>query len=234
MKIISRLNNINDANRLIDCDYIIIPTSFSMFYIEPYEDNIDYLVSLYGEDKIIIDVSMIIHESKINDLFSFLDRFSKYNFSYLFSDMAIFTFFSNENKLNKLFYFASTYITNVIDVRFFKKYGIKVFLSHEIAYGDVCKSLDDNTILQVYGYYPIYYSYRKVMSLYFDKYNIDKHMKEGLIKEELRESLYPIIESANGTVIMSDKKMMLHSKLNDLNVSYIYIESIYSDIFYSI
>lgn len=232
MKIISELRNIDMLEELLEVDEIIIPTVYSILYENILnEDDINKVISwciLQGK-KAILKVDRIIEESQVYSLYEFLDKFKDYDVNFMFSDLAVLSYFKDLNMLHKLVYNAPTYMTNYFDIAYYKSLGIRVFMSNELSYDDILKNCElDNVILTVYGYFPIYYSKRRVLDLYNQHTNNKYDLKDNvnyLLKEELREERYNIIEYNTHSVITTAKKVLIFKELNSLKASYIYISS---------
>ena len=107
--------------------------------------------------------------------------------------------------------------------------GIRVFMSNELAYDDLLTNSElDNNIISVYGYFPIYYSKRRVLDLYNKHMDNKIELKDNVnyfLKEELREEKYNIIEYNTHSVITNAKKLLIFKELNVVKASYIYVSS---------
>lgn len=236
MKIITDLRNINNLDELLEVDEIIIPTEYSILRECVLNiDEINKVISwcIYQGKKASLRVDRIIEESQVNSLYNFLDMFKDYDVNFVFSDLCVLAYFKEKNMLHKLVYNASTYMTNYSDLNYYKDLGIRVFMSNELSLDDVkLNSLANNAILLVYGYFPIYYSKRRVLEL-FNKHMNDKYLLEDnknyLLKEELREEKYNLIEYSTHSVITSAKKMLIFEELSEVNSTYIYISSYKND-----
>ena len=230
MKIISVLEDIKNIDNLKLCDEIILPSIYSIFYKKAFnKDEIIKIVNENKDMKFILGLDGIIDESILDDVIKLIEDLKELDLDILFSDMAVFYYYQNKGKLNKLIYNASTYLCNYLDVEYYHSLNVRTFVSNELSYEDLkinCKY--DNVVLQVYGYYPIYYSKRKVLSLYKDYSHIDYDpYKEYEIKEELREEKYKIREYENNShsVICNAYKILIFEELKELKPAYIFINS---------
>ena len=230
MKIISVLNDIKNIEDLKICDEIIIPTIYSISYEYAFNaDEIRTIVETYKDYKFILGLDSILSEDMLDDVFSLLSSLKDLNMDVLFSDMAILFHYQSLKKVNKLIYNASTYICNYQDIEYFLNSNIRVFISNELSKEDLIKNCEyDNVILQAYGLYPIYYSKRKVLSLYKDYSSLDYNpFKEYKIKEEKREEKYIIREYENNShsIIYNAYKILIFNELNEIKPAYIFINS---------
>lgn len=238
MKLISDVKDINNLDDLLALDEILIPTRFSVLYETSFnETEIDSIISwcIYNSKRAILKVDRIFEESEIKILYSFLDKYKNYDINFAFSDLSVLAYFKRINMLHKLIYSAQTYMTNYFDINYYKSMGIRVFMSNELAYDDLLKNSElDNNIICVYGYFPIYYSKRRVLDLYNKHMDNKIDLKDNVnyfLKEELREERYNIIEYNTHSVITNAKKLLIFKELNVVKASYIYVSSYQLDNF---
>ena len=234
MKLITCLKNINDIDKLNFVDEVIIPTKYSIYYDELIEEAeikqaINKLEAM--NVKAIISIDALISEEKLDEVFNFINQYLESRCDFIFSDFAVLSYFrSNNLDLSRLIYSSSTYICNCDDIQYFHDLNIRVFVSNELSLDDLvlnCKY--DNVILQAYGYFPIYYSKRNVLSLFKSYAGIDFDVnKEYEIKEELRDEKY-IIKEFNDfdthSVILNAYQICIYKELNDINPNYIYVNT---------
>ena len=230
MKIISVLNDIKNIEDLKICDGIILPTIYSIAYEKAFSvDEIKEIVGKYPDYHFILGLDSILSEEMLDDVFELLGDIRDLDLDVLFSDMAILFHYKSLKKLNKLIYNASTYLCNYQDISFYAKQNIRVFISNELSYDDLKKNCElDNVILQAYGLYPIYYSKRKVLSLYKEYSSLDYDpYKDYEIKEEKREEKYKIKEYKDNShsVIYNAYKILIFKELEEIKPAYIFINS---------
>lgn len=236
MKIIADLRNVNNLDELLEVDEVIIPTEYSILReCEPSEEEIHKVISwcIYQGKKASLRVDRIIEEAYLAKFYKFLDRFCDYDINFVFSDLCILAYFKEKMMLHKLVYNAPTYMTNYFDIKYYQDLGVRVFMSNELSYDDVLfNSKADNCILTVYGYFPIYYSKRRVLSLFNQHMNerFDLHNNVNyLLKEELREEKYNIVQFESHSVITNAINLLIFEELNMIETKYIYISSYKND-----
>lgn len=234
MKLITCLKNINDIDKLNFVDEVIIPTKYSIYYDELIEEaEIKQAINKLEEMnvKAILSIDALISEKRLDEVFNFINQYLESKCDFIFSDFAVLSYFrSNNLDLSRLIYSSSTYICNRDDIQYYRDLNIRVFVSNELSLDDLvlnCKY--DNVILQVYGYFPIYYSKRNVLSLFKSYAGIDFDVnKEYEIKEELRDEKY-IIKEFNDfdthSVILNAYQICIYKELNDINPNYIYVNT---------
>ena len=142
-------------------------------------------------------------------------------------------YFLEKNENEKLIYSPKTLNCSYNDVIFYKELGVKVVLSNELPLENIKKiSTLDNVVIDCYGHSNIFYSKRKLLSLYKDFKGFSSKVTDELlfIREETRNNKYPIFENENGTFIFTDYKYLFYKEINELPASTIYkIESLFID-----
>ena len=237
MKLISIAKTLDDIDRLSFVDMLIFPTIYSIYYDKAFNiDEIKEAIEKCNELNIvpIISIDCLIEEGELDSVYSYLDAISDIqsefmNAMIMFSDMAVLAYYKKINKLDRLIYNAPTYVCNKADIMYYQKIGILVMSSLELALKDLTiNSKLNNLILQVYGYFPIYYSKRKVLSLYKEYAKLDYNPYiEKEIKEELREEKYKIREYRDipHSIILSTNKICIFEELEIIKPKYIYVNT---------
>ena len=232
MKIITCIKSLDDISKFSFVDMLVIPSIYSIYYDKAFSlDEINEAITLCENANItpVISLDSLIEEDMLEDVYTYLDVLSKKSCMIMFSDMAVLAYYKKINKQNMLIYNAPTYVCNEEDIKYYQELSIKVMLSLELSLGEVEKNCSyDNTVLQVYGYFPIYYSKRKVISLYKEYAKLDyDEFVEKEIKEELRDEKYKIREYKNipHSIILSANKICIFEELDKIKPSYIYINT---------
>lgn len=232
MKLIAELQSLDNLNDYQDIDYLLIPTLFSIASSHAPLSNLEIAKvmqwSTTNKTKAVLKVDQLIENKYLNSFLRYLEKYAYYDCLFLYSDFAVFNFFDDKKMLNKLIYNAPTLICNTKDCDFYNNRGIKVFVSNELSIEELteCAKIK-NTIVQSYGYFPIYYSQREILSLYNKHVNSDRDYKNKLyyLKEGKREELYPVLEKENYTVIFSKAKILIYKDLEEIKPEYIFINS---------
>ncbi|MFA6843348.1 MAG: U32 family peptidase [Bacilli bacterium] len=232
MKLIAELQSLDNLNDYQDIDYLLIPTSFSLAsshapLTSPEIAKVMQWTTI-NKTKAVIKVDQLIENKYLNSFFRYLDKYAYYDCLFLYSDFAVFNYFDNKGMLNKLMYNAPTLVCNTKDCEFYNKRGIKVILSNELSIEEITEcAKEKNVIVQSYGYFPIYYSQREILSLYNKNVSGDTDYKNKLyyLKEEKREEMYPVFEKENYTVIFSKAKILIYKDLEKIKPEYIFINS---------
>ena len=156
-------------------------------------------------------LNTIIHESDLPALEQVVKSLQEYSFEAVVCyDFTVGIMMEKYRMQDRVIYQPGTQNTNMYDPHYFYKLGIKgVTLSREITLSDlllIMQSAPDIELSLVgHGYLPMFYSARKLLSLYQDyKFQArDLHHREDLtIEEEIRPGLeYPIFEDEHGCLI---------------------------------
>ena len=152
---------------------------------------------------------------------------------FLFSDMAVLYYFKAKKLEHKLIYTAKTLNCSYQDAYYYQKQGIKVMLSNELTLEDITKITElNNIVLEGYGYSNIFYSKRKLLSLYNEAKQLRNNLPDKLmhIKETNRDNTYPIYQNQNGTFIYTNYKYIFYSELKAIENLFMFkIESLFID-----
>ena len=115
---------------------------------------------------------------------------------------------------------ASIYSNN-----FYKKRGINyAVITNDITRDEINEISKYNSLMLIcYGYLPIFYSRRYLISNYL-KY-ISKNKESNIYYIKNKDDKYPIVEEEFGTTIYTKEPINLINDINDLNVEYIILNA---------
>jgi len=240
MKILIELKNINRMDDYLGVDELILNTQYSMSPNPIYskKEELEYIYNWCHKNnkKIIYRIDSIVSETNLKDVLNFINEHLEFNFIY--TDFAIFTYFKTLNRLNQLYYFAQTYLVNAADIEYYTSKQVKCLMSNELSLKEIQLIIngEKNNLIGVlaYGYFPIFYTKRKLLTLYKEyiegKYEhhlqIDKNKVYDL-KEELREEHYKIEELEDATLICSCHKMFIDKDFDLNQLHFIYLSNYY-------
>ena len=190
------------------------------------------IIHNYCVDKnilVIAKIDKIMMEEDIDNLSLTLDNLVRMGIDYyMYTDAAILSYFAKLKMVDKLIYSSSKMIASFNEASFYNDLGITVIPSTEISLEEIKKIVTlDNVCLTVYGYLDIFYSKRKLISLFREhngKAPLSKSTKYQII-EENREEENTIYENENGTFIFSDFIYLLYRELASLKPKYLKINS---------
>lgn len=220
MKLIVEIQNKENIKKYQADGLIFSFKQFATYTTRTYDENeISDMVNYCIKHQIlpILKIDKIIEQKEVKPLIQFLKRMIILPIAYfMFTDFAILDFFQAQNQCDRLIYVAKTLNTNRYDCAFYQKLGIHVMLSHELHIDDVRHIVSlGNIVLDGYGYSPIFYAKRKLLSLFNKKRQIQEDYTNHAfsIKEETRDERYPIYENNHGTFIFTTHKYVVYQEL---------------------
>ncbi len=136
-------------------------------------------------------------------------------------------------KLNiedKIIFDPKTMITNSLDFNSYASFGFHALgISSEITLKDVLKineKAQKNAFYQVFGERLMFYSKRKLISLYSIKNNTEYPKSDVYFKEATRKDYFPGEENINGTIMYRSYLISYLEELNELkDIAYGFLES---------
>lgn len=235
MKLITELKSLENINKYNVDGLIFSYPQFGMIANKTFTfcEIKEIIKYCHDHQKLaLLKIDKVIEETELDDLYHFLDLVMPLNIDYfLFSDMAVLNYFQARKQENRLIFAAKTLNCSYLDALFYQKRGIKVMLSNELTIEDIVNiSQLDNIVLDGYGYSNIFYSKRKLLSLYNEAKILGQNLPNKLlhIKEENRDNKYPIYENENGTFIFTSYKYVFYKELQALkNLAMFKIESLF-------
>lgn len=231
-----------DEIKTLDCDSFLVGsdeygvrtnTSFSLEEIKRIKD-----IVVFRNKRLYILVNKILVQDEIHGLYEYLENLKNIDVDGIFfSDMSIITLARKLDIVDKLVYFSETQNVNYKDSEFYLKQGLKgTILSKEVPLDDIIatsEKVKGQVGMIIHGYLHMFYSKRKILRNYFNKYEQEydyKNKRTLRLKELKRDEYYPIYEDEHGSYIFSHGCM---SSLNDFdsiinsNISMLIIDSIF-------
>lgn len=200
-----------------------------------YKDlDIDEAISLCHSNNIIpiLGINRIMHPTDLNKVFAFIEKYKNQNVLFYASDIGLMEY-AKENSISNLFiYNPETMITNGLDLNLYNDLlkPEAIAMSLEITINDfmhATKDFNGNLFYQVFGRRLMFYSNRKLISLYEDKNNEKYPHNDLYLREATRPDLFPVLENEYGTQIYRGYLICYLKYLNSLNLKYQYIETLY-------
>lgn len=221
------LNRINEYN----VDILILNTKFTSvcdFYIELNQ------LHLFNNKNIALNIDKIIEEDELIELDDFIKQALNYDITYyIYTDMSVYCILKKYNLESKSVFFSKTINCSTYDIKEYNKLNIKCLVSTELTIDDLIKiSNIESNFIYTYGFFSIFYSKRKLLSLYkeYANLNYQSQNKKYTLLEETREEHYPVIENKNGTFVYGSYNYLLFKEIDLLNKNnYFYISSLFID-----
>jgi len=222
LKSLERINEYNVDLLILNTIY----TSVCDFYVDINQ------LYLFKNKQIALNLDKIIDEQELVDLDDFIKQTLNYNISfYIYTDMSVYCVLKKYGLENKSVYFSKTINCSTYDIKQYNDMFIKCLVSTELTIDDLNKiSNIENNFIYTYGSFSIFYSKRKLLSLYKEYANLDyqSQNKKYTLLEETREEHYPVIENKNGTFVYGSYNYLLFKEIELLNKNnYFYISSVF-------
>lgn len=195
------------------------------FYVEvDILDEVDFL-----DKEVFVSLNKLMHNNDLELLRIVMNKLKSKNVKILFYDMAVFNIAKELDMVDKLVIYQDHLNASILSNKFYYDLGIKgSFVTSDITYNELLEIKKNSGMLimfMVYGYSPIFYSRRYLISNYL-KYIKDnkKGNKYSIISDSGIE--YPIDEEEYGTTIYTNKEINLINYLNKLeDIDYIVMRS---------
>ena len=221
MKLLLSIQNLEQLN--CDADEFVLGyerhCSFASHYFLHEE-----IIEASKNHKIWVLMNALINEDELDLAISHIKELMEYGVGFIVQDIGLLSFLVKHYDLEKIIFNPYTLICNSEDLKAYQALGVTVFVSNVAT--DKERLLGDKTALEVFGYLPIYQSYRKVLSLYEKGHDITLPSHDLYLKENTREDLYHTIENDYGTVVFNH---MVNDEIDEkyINAEYWFIDSFY-------
>ena len=195
----------------------------SSFYVD-----IDFLDSFNSKDKeVFVSLNKLMHNSDLEHLRMVMHKLKDRNVRILFYDMAVYNIAIEYGMVDKLIIYQDHLNASILSNKFYSNLGIRgSYVTTDIT-GDELLEIKKNSSMElfftVYGYVPIFYSRRYLISNYL-KYINGEEGNEYEILNDIGDK-YPICEEEFGTTIYTKEAINLINYLNKLNdIDYVVVD----------
>ena len=229
MKKILVFPNKNNLDYLLssDVDGIILPLKGLSVQSDVYFDLLDIKRILNRTKKeICVSINKIMHESDLKELEMALVTLNKLNISKIFFyDVSVLRM-CKEFHINKPLvvyqeHLNASSLTNQFYTHMGAKYSV---ITNDITREEINEiSKHSNLMMVCYGYLPIFYSRRFLVSNYLDY--IKKRKSSDIYYIKHNNDYYPISEEEYGTCIYTKEPINLINELDTINIDYIILNS---------
>ena len=233
-KILVSGNSLEHINKLLHKDidgvilYIDKLSVNSNFYVD-----IDMLNSIdFMNKEVFLCVNKIMYNSDLEYLRYFIKCIKDKNVKILFYDMAVYNICSEYGITDKLIIYQDHMNASVLSNKFYYGLGIKgSFVTNDITYDELMEIKDKTNMCILflgYGYQPIFYSRRYLISNYLKYIGCNKGDKYSVVSDMGVE--YPISEEKYGTTLYTKTEINLINYLSSLEkIDYIVMNSVNID-----
>lgn len=231
-KLICTGNSVSDIEKLLlkDINGIIL-------YIDKLSVNSSFYMDIDDIDKIecrdkelFICMNKLMHNKDIDYLRECLLKVRDKNLHILFYDMAVYNIARELGIEDKLVIYQDHLNASILSNRFYNRLGIKYsFITSDITMEELLlikRNVDSKIMFLGYGYLPMFYSRRYLISnylKYIDQFDGEKSKYE--IVSDMGKK-YTIAEEENGTTIYTDREVNLINYMEQLDeIDYIVMNS---------
>lgn len=199
-------------------------------------EDIKNIINLTSK-MVCVSINKIMHNEDLEYLESVLVALNKLNIrKILFYDLSVMNICKRLGIKKDLVVFQEHLNVSLYSNNFYKKRGIKdIVISNDITKEEINEIGKYNSLMLIcYGYLPIFYSRRYLISSYLDYIKHDKESGNYYIKNN--DDKYPIIEEKSGTTIYTKMPVNLINEVDNLNIEYIILNAtlINKDSFFNI
>lgn len=211
------INNKNDLLKF-NANMVVGYTNYSAF--AGLILSLDELKEIKNKEKIFIILNALIHQKDLENFKKEITPLVDLGFNFIIQDLGALSYiYSIKKKETKIIYQGYTLISNDDDFKALKDiFDIDIFLNHELNKDELINFKNkENALITIYGYTPIYQSYRKIIDL-FEEYRDIKASdnKPIFLKEDTRDDMFPVIRNQYGTFIFRSKPLNRLDYLNEL------------------
>ena len=191
-------------------------------------DEVVNIIKKYSDKEIFISLNKNMHDSDLENLKKVLLKLSKTNVkAIIYYDISIVNL-KEELGLNLELVWNQEHMTNnYFTVNYWYEHGVNyTWLSNDITLKEI-KEIRNNTksilMLQLFGYVPIFTSYRHLVNNYLKTFNLEEK-KEYCIEKEGKS--YSIIDDERGTTVYSNNILNgLYESVKLSDIDYIILNS---------
>lgn len=183
----------------------------------------------FKNKEVFLCINKIMHNEDLKLLTTYLEYIKDKNIKILFYDMAVYNIAKRLNVIDKLIIYQDHLNTSILSNNYYLNLGIKgSYLSSDITLEellDIKKNTSGLIMFTVYGYIPIFYSRRYLITNYLKFIGKDKKDSNYSIESESLKK-YIIKEEDYGTTVYTEKPINLINYLDKLNnIDYLVLHS---------
>lgn len=214
---------------LKDIDGIII-------YLDKLSVNSSFYMSMdevlgydFKDKDVFLCMNRIMHNSDLSVIRDVLNRVKETNYKILFYDMGVFNIAHKLDMIDKLVIYQDHLNASSLSNKFYFDLGISgSYITSDITHDEIINIKRSNNsfiMMNIYGYLPIFYSRRYLITNYLKYINLSR--KDGNYKIISDDGIkYPIVEEEFGSAIYSAYPVNLLSKLDELKeIDYLVMNS---------
>lgn len=176
--------------------------------------------------EISVSINKIMHNSDLKELEETLVALNKMNISKIFFyDLAVLNICKRLGIKKDLVIYQEHLNTSIYSNHFWQKNGVKyAVISNDITKEEINEISSSMPLMLIsYGYIPIFYSRRYLITNYLNYIQAKKEQGHYYIKN--KEDKYPIVEEEYGTTIYTKEPINLMNEIENIQVEYFILNS---------
>lgn len=230
MKLIVSVNSLEHLNTLVkkNIDGVILSID-KLAVNDSFYIDVDMLDRIDFKDKeIFVSLNKLMHNNDLDYLRSVMAKLKDKNVRIMFYDMAVYMIARELDMIDKLVIMQDHLNASILSNKFYLNKGIKAsYVTNDITKDellDIKKNSNMEIFFLGYGYSPIFYSRRYLITNYLKYIDEDSGKDYKIISDDNKE--YPIDEEKYGTTIYTNKPINLLNHLDEINdIDYLVLKS---------
>ena len=224
-KILVIPKNLNNLGNILKTDIngIILPikdlaVGYSTYFTI---DDIKDIINLTSKEICVI-INKTLHKDDLPLLEQVLVKLNKLNISkIIFTDLGVLNLSDKLNISKELVIYQEHLNVSELSNNFYQKRNVSyTLISNDITKEEINEiSKTNKLMLTCYGYIPIFYSRRKLVSNYLEQ--IKEKKEDVMYYIKAKDERYPIIEEKDGTTIYSKEPLNLINELDNIDIDYV-------------
>lgn len=181
------------------------------------------------QENLYLLLNVMLHEKDVEDFKKEAKKLSELKVNFIVQDLGMVEILKSLVDKSRIIYNPYTLVCNLEEYKTYQEcLGVTIGVSSQLSIDNLENFVGDSFIT-IFGYTPIYQSYRKVISLFSQHHEVIAP-KETLIKEDTRDNLHHIIENEYGSVIFSSEPVNLLNEASRLEkAKYLFVDLSYVD-----
>lgn len=223
-KILVSIENLNNLPKQVD-GYVLGYEKYSFF--AKHRFSFEEIKAFKEPRKLYLLLNVMLHEKDVDDFRNEVEKLASLDINFIVQDLGMVEVLKRKVDASRIIYNPYTLVCNIEEYRaYHENLGVTIGISSQLSI-DNLERFKGDCLITLYGYIPIYQSYRKVVSL-FSSYHNENAPKETLVKEDTRPDKHHILENEYGSVIFTSEPVDLLSEINRLkDAKYLFIDANY-------
>ena len=230
MKIVVSCNSIKHLNTLIkkNIDGVILSIN-KLSVNDSFYIDVDMLDDIDFKDKeVFLSLNKLMHNNDLDYLRKVMYKLKDKNVRIMFYDMAVYMIAKEYNMIDKLIIMQDHLNASVFSNKFYLNKGIKAsYITSDITKDELLEIKEKSGMdlfFLGYGYAPIFYSRRYLITNYLKYINEEKGNEYKIISDT--GNVYPINEEEYGTTIYTERPINLLNHIDEIkDIDYLVLKS---------